>query len=1083
MPDAEASIGKRKRRPLAAPVGDPHHGSTKTMSVSDKLSGRTFLCDSGADDCVYPASASDRKLPPSTPLRGPDGRDIPAFGQRCLQINLGGGKTYTHKFWVANVCKPILGADFFAANDLLIDLKRRRLVSPDGQTIVKAGTTTAPRNIFGIKFPHQEPPGEFEALLDEFPGICTPTYDSKRPVKHGVEHYIPTNGPLPRSKPRRLAPDKLKVAMDEFQTMEDLGIVRRSDSPYSSPLHIAPKPSGGWRPCGDYKRLNDVTIGDRYPLPHIHDFNGALAGKKIFSTIDLVRGFHHIPINEDDIAKTAVITPFGLYEFLRMPFGLKNAAQAFQRLMDGILANLDFVFVYLDDILIASDSKEEHRRHIREVLQLLHSNGVTVNTTKCNFGKNEVKYLGYLVSEAGIRVLPEKATSIADYPAPKDVPALKRFLGMTGYYRRTLPALAAKTAILEDATAGSKKKVLHWTTELQHAFDDTKTAISNAVCLSHPDPSAPIKLTTDASDVAMGAELAQQLSGTWQPVAFFSRKLSPTQRKYSTYDKELLAIFESIKFFRHHLEGRQFPIFTDQRPLTSAFTAKTEKSPRVERQLSFISEFTTDIRHISGEKNVIADALSRAPPNLDDAVTPTDCFFSNINAVLTPTIDYEKLAGDQTASEEISHYRTACTNLQLRDVPFENGKFTVLCDVSTGKPRPVVPAGWRRTVFDAIHGLAHTGTRPTQKAVSQRFVWHSMKKDIACWCKTCHDCQASKINRHTRAPLQNRPLPDRRFGSIHVDLVGPLPESEGMKYLFTVVDRFTRWPEAIPIPNMEAETCAKALIRHWISRFGVPTDMTSDRGTQFTGSLWRQLTHLLGIKPEKTTSYHPQANGMVERFHRPLKNALKARLTGPAWMVELPLVLLGLRSAWKEDAECSPADLVFGTPLRLPGQMFEETADSNALTSQFLTEFKDRMNRLAPPVPAHHTQPAAYVPKDLASAVSVYVRHDAVRPPLQRPYDGPFRVIRREPKFFVIDRNGHQDSVTIDRLKVAYIGEQSSATGQAVPPPTPSPEPLPVTSAPPTTSGRNPSYADVASRAQTTTRFGRTSRPPARLAL
>merc|ERR1712228_409981 len=207
---------------------------------------------------------------------------------------------------------------------------------------------------------------------------------------------------------------------------------------------------------------------------------------------------------------------------------------------------------------------------------------------------------------------------------------------------------------------------------------------------------------------------------------------------------------------------------------------------------------------ISGEENVVADALSRAPPSPSEI--PTGSFFSGINAVLTPSINYKQLAEDQSLSEEIQNYRTCCTSLKFRDVPFEDGRFTVLCDISTGKTRPVVPREWKKTVFDAIHGLAHIGTRPTLRAISQRFVWHGLKKEVTHWCKTCPDCQASKINRHTRAPLQSRPLTDKHFGSIRVDLVGPLPESEGMRYLFTIVDRFTRWPEAIPLPNMEAET-------------------------------------------------------------------------------------------------------------------------------------------------------------------------------------------------------------------------------------------------------------------------------------
>ena len=340
--------------------------------------------------------------------------------------------------------------------------------------------------------------------------------------------------------------------------------------------------------------------------------------------------------------------------------------------------------------------------------------------------------------------------------------------------------------------------------------------------------------------------------------------------------------------------------------------------------------------------------------------------------------------------------------------------------MSTSCPRPVIPPSWTKRVFDVCHSLTHSGYRPTLRAISKRFVWPGMKTDIRGWCRTCHPCQTSKVQRHVSAPLQQRQPPDRRFGSLHVDIVGPLPESEGMRYLFTIVDRYTRWPDAIPMREMKAEDCAKAFLRHWIAHYGVPGDLTSDRGRQFTSHLWQNLQKLLGISANVTTAYHPQANGMVERMHRQLKTALKARLTDSKWMDELPVVLLGIRTAWREDVNCSPAELVYGTALHIPGEFFE-TSRSSELAPGFLRDLQEMMRNLQPSQPEYHGSKQTYLPANLGSTGWVYVRQDSHRGPLQRPYTGPFRVIESGEKFFIVEMNGKEEHISVDRLKTAHM--------------------------------------------------------------
>jgi hypothetical protein len=251
--------------------------------------------------------------------------------------------------------------------------------------------------------------------------------------------------------------------------------------------------------------------------------------------------------------------------------------------------------------------------------------------------------------------------------------------------------------------------------------------------------------------------------------------------------------------------------------------------------------------------------------------------------------------------------------------------------------------------------------------------------------------------------------------------VGPLPESEGSKYLFTIVDRFSRWPEAIPVPDSTAITCARALLRGWIARFGVPDDLVSDRGSQFTSSIWAELAQMLGINSRNTCAYRPQANGLVERLHRQLKGALKAKLAKTDWMDHLPLVMLGVRTAWREGLDASPAELLYGTTLRLPGEFIGASQDSIVPSSDFLLGLQSSMRVLTPKTPQLPEDRPVHLPADLATCTHVYIRHDAVKKPLQRPYDGPFRVLEREAKYFLLNQNGRQNRVSLDRLKPAFI--------------------------------------------------------------
>ena len=364
-------------------------------------------------------------------------------------------------------------------------------------------------------------------------------------------------------------------------------------------------------------------------------------------------------------------------------------------------------------------------------------------------------------------------------------------------------------------------------------------------------------------------------------------------------------------------------------------------------------------------------------------------------------------------------------SLSLQVVKHKIEEVEILCDMSLGKPRPLVPESHRRKIFDTIHNIAHGGIRATRRMIAGRFVWKGLAVDVKAWCQSCLHCARAKVVRQPKTPIQTIPIPQQRFQHLHVDIVGPLEMSkQGHSYLLTVVDRTTRWLEAVPLASITAEKCAEAIVDRWISRFGIPAVVTTDRGRQFTSALWASLCATLGIEHITTTSFHPKSNGMIERTHRQIKDALRARLAGSDWESHLPWVLLGLRAAPKEDTGISSAELVYGAPLRLPGEF---TTGLETIDEKFLEKLRN--NPPQPVRPLTYEEATAQAPTSaLLGAKFILVRKGGSFPPLDPVYAGPYLVLSRGPKFFTIDLGGRQETVSVDRLKPVIGTDQVQPT-------------------------------------------------------
>lgn len=1012
------------------------------------------LIDTGADVSILPSSfkpvnfISSSQMPK---LCTAAGTPIDVQG-RCRQLFFLGNRQFTWDFIVAKVQTPILGSDFLADKSLLVDCATRSLVER-GSNVIEVGSSKPVHNCTRVNQVLEVPqlPGLpqnvrnqlqtlFSSIKEVFGPLPPPTA-----VKHPIRHHIKTMGPPVYSRPYRLPLCQTDNIKSMFHDLIKQQVIRPSDSPYASPLVLVAKKDGSTRPCVDYRRLNLQTSPDAYPLPRIEDILAATKGK-FFSTIDLRNGYYQIPVAEADIPKTAVTTPFGLFEYMRMPFGLRNAAPTFQRFMDFVLRGLPGVVVYIDDILIYADSIEEHIQRIASVLEKLHQHGLRINADKCEWVKTTLQYLGFQVSSEGYAPSLSRVSVLQNMPSPKNADELRRTLGMFNFYRSHIPNYARRTADLYSLLSN-----FSWSPTYEATFVSLKKELASATLLHPPRCFHPFSLHTDASGEAIGAALSQD----GHPVGFYSAKLTPAEKNYSTFDKEALAVIKAIKFFRHWIEGSPTTIYTDHEPLTSFLQMKNPSS-RQAKWCTSLSELQLDIRYLPGKNNVAADHLSR-PPTLKVNATTTD--YDTTHPWFPMLTTSNPSADDQSQSGLV---------LEQRD--------NMWWELSTGRPRLWIPLELRQQVFSTTHELGHPGTRKTSQLITSKFFWPKMKKDIKGWCHGCQICQCAKITKHQHHTPWNFPA-SRRFQTIHIDLVGPLPPSrKGSVYLFTMIDKFSRWIEAVPLTNISAKTCADVFVSTWVARFGIPDAIVSDQGTQFESAIFNNVLLQLGIKHLRTTTYHPQTNGAVERCHRTLKNSLRTMCsTTQDWEEKLPLVLLSLRTTISEPTQIAPCKLVLGSDIRVPVDLLCPTYQRSFLSPENLaTSLQDTVESLSQSLVARQMSNLSAPPAVPPVSKWVWLRDErAMRPSLAKPYLGPYRVISQSGPVVIIDRLGREERVNYDRLKpVIEVPEDIQQRPPELPDIGPSSRPCETFTPPDTTSDDTTSTSSPPTSSHSTNQTG-----------